>query len=349
MKSFARSRQTGAVLILTMWTIVLLSMLILVMASEVRVTAELSRSQIDRTRAWADTLTAVNAAEMELLLETMPEQAEDTDEEDDDDEKNPDFRFNGLPLDLEYDFPESVEVRIYDHAGKINLRNLTEDNLQLILEKRMEERTGDIDDDLIEELLAAWGDWLDADDGIRNLGAEDDYYLELDPPYRPRQGQFESVEELLLIRGFDEWFGDVNLNAAFTLYTDSELVNLNTASREALALLPGLDETSIDAIIAYRQQQDFTDSLELEDILEDDALTELQPWIDFTGVSLIYTILVVPKAILEPAEAQEEPARPQFGGFSRIVRITDYNERPFVLRVDPVARLPVLDTLPEVE
>ena len=348
----ARKTQSGSVLMLTMWTIVLLSMLVLVMASEVRLSAELSKSQIDRTDNWADTLTALNAAEMELLLETMPPPAEDVDPEDDDDIKNPDFRFNGQPLDLIYDYPETMEVRIYDHAGKINLRNLTEDKLRLLLENMMEE----VDDDEIEELLAAWGDWIDEDDGVRNEGAEDDYYLSLDPPYLPRQGQLESVEELLLIRGFEKYFADVNLGAAFTLYSEGELVNLNTASREALALLPGLDSTAIDAILTYRNEQDFTDLVDLEDIVSQEDLVELQNWIDFTSVSQTYTVLVVPRQLLgkttdgedgdeeaaDPAGLQERK-QPKFGGFSKIIRVPDYNERPVILRVDPMPRLPDLE------
>ena len=345
MKQGLPGKQSGAVLILAMWTIVLLSTLVLVIGSEVRITAELSRSQVDRTSLMAATQTALNAAEMELLLELMPEPAEDTDPEDDDDEKNPDFRFNGLPLLLEYAYPETVEVRIYDHAGKINLRNLTEDQLQLLLEKLTQDEDGDFDQDLIDELIAAWGDWLDEDEEVRNLGAEEDYYQSLETPYLPRQGPFETVDELLLIRGFDEWFGNVNLNAAFTLYSESDLVNLNTASREALELLPGLYDEAIDAILAYRQEQDFTDSLELEEIMDDNDLAELQPWIDFTSVSQIYTVLVVPRLLLEEAEGERALRQPQFGGSSRIVSATDSSERPFVLRIDPVARLPFLEQI----
>jgi general secretion pathway protein K len=276
---------------------------------------------------------------MELVLEAMPPQAEDVDPEDDDDVKNPDFRFNGEPLELNYPRPESVEVRIYDHAGKINLRNLTEDRLQELLEKMMGE---EVDYDEISDLLAAWGDWLDEDDGVRNDGAEEEYYLSLDPPYLPRQGQFESVDELLLIRGFDKYFGDVNLGAAFTLYSESDLVNLNTATREALALLPGLDEAAIDSIIAYRQEQDFTDFIDLDEILDQEDLVELQSWVDFTSLSSVYTILLVPGELL--ARMDEEGSRqPVFGGFSTIVRVSDYTERPFTLRIDPVARLPLLN------
>ena len=32
-------------------------------------------------------------------------------------------------------------------------------------------------------------------------GAKDDYYQSLNPPYKAKNGRFESVEELLLVRG----------------------------------------------------------------------------------------------------------------------------------------------------
>jgi general secretion pathway protein K len=344
MTASPRSSQAGVVLLVVMWTIVLLSTLVLTLAAEVRLSAAVSKSQVDRTNDWADTLTALNAAEMELLFENMPPPAEDTDPEDDDDVKNPDYRFNGEPLDLAYAQPDSVEVRIYDHAGKINLRNLTEDGLQTLLEKQMEQRYGDVDDDELAELLAAWGDWLDEDDGVRNDGAEDEYYESLDPPYRPRNGDLESVEEILLIRGFDKYFGDVNLAAAFTLYSDSDTVNLNMATPEALALLPGLDDAEIEAILAYRRQQDFTQLADLDDIVDEDDVSELQSWIDFTGVSPVYTILVVPKRLLETADGEAEARKqPTFGGFAAVVRANSYTERPFTLRIDPIARLPRLN------
>lgn len=335
----ARGRQSGSVLIVTLWTVVMLSMLILVLTSEARLSAELARAQLDRSNLWTDTLTALNAAEMELLLELMPEPAEDDDPEDDDDVKDPAFRFNGEALTLNYAHPDTVEVRIYDHAGKINLRNLTESRLQLLLENRFE----DPDVTEIADLLAAWGDWIDEDDGARVNGAEDQYYLELDPPYRPRQGPLESVEELLLIRGFDRVFADVNLNAAFTLWSDSDTVNINTATPEALALLPGLDSAAIEAILAYRKEQDFTQLADLEDIVDVERLTELQSWIDFASVSSTYTVLVVPKVLLNDEEEPGRPRQPVFGGFAEVVRVTDFAERPFVLRADPVARLPALN------
>jgi hypothetical protein len=44
-------------------------------------------------------------------------------------------------------------------------------------------------------------DWLDADAVPRPYGAEADYYLGLDPPYAPRNGQLASLDELPMVRG----------------------------------------------------------------------------------------------------------------------------------------------------
>ena len=45
-------------------------------------------------------------------------------------------------------------------------------------------------------------DWIDADDEPREYGAEvNDYYSGLNPPYAPKNGPPDSVEELLLVRG----------------------------------------------------------------------------------------------------------------------------------------------------
>ncbi len=44
-------------------------------------------------------------------------------------------------------------------------------------------------------------DWLDADNQPREFGSEVDYYAGLDPPYQPRNGVVDAMEELLLVRG----------------------------------------------------------------------------------------------------------------------------------------------------
>ena len=58
-------------------------------------------------------------------------------------------------------------------------------------------------------------DWMDEDSAPRELGAESDYYLGLDPPYRAANAGLQSLEELLLVKGVtrDLLFGlDLNVN-----------------------------------------------------------------------------------------------------------------------------------------
>ena len=67
---------------------------------------------------------------------------------------------------------------------------------------------GDERDALVDAIL----DWLDGDDLPRELGAEEEFYQDLDPPRYVRNGEFESIEELLLVEGMspDLLFGETH-------------------------------------------------------------------------------------------------------------------------------------------
>jgi len=68
----------------------------------------------------------------------------------------------------------------------------------------------------MDEMIAdAIMDWIDPDDEPREFGAEVDSYSGLDPPYAPKNGPLETIEELLLVQGVTPWllFGvDANRN-----------------------------------------------------------------------------------------------------------------------------------------
>ena len=55
--------------------------------------------------------------------------------------------------------------------------------------------------DMTPDVVDAIRDWVDADDTVRTLGAERDYYQYLTPPYEPRNGAFRSIGELELVAG----------------------------------------------------------------------------------------------------------------------------------------------------
>jgi len=83
-------------------------------------------------------------------------------------------------------------------------------------------------------------DWRDSDQKVRNapFGAEDEYYMSLNPPYKAKNFQFESLEELLLVRGVTpEIFA--KLKNHITIFPKSRgfFINFDTASKVILEAL----------------------------------------------------------------------------------------------------------------
>ncbi|MDT8399085.1 MAG: type II secretion system protein GspK [Pseudomonadales bacterium] len=345
-----RRAQRGSVLIVTLWTVTLMTILITVIAGNVRLSARAAFHHQEDLAIWANTLAAVNQAEMELMLEKMPQPpqvVEDIDEIG----RNPLYRYNGQTLVLHYSAPEGMTVRIYDHAGKINIREVSRPRLRALLEKKL----GADADEQIDALIAAWSDWLDLNRTANINGAEEDYYLSLDPPRRPRDGRLETVAELLSIRGFAEVFADVDLEAAFTLYTDNELVNLNLATREAMELLPGLDDESIDLILAWRLEHEFTGNGDVAQLVPLEQMVELRPWLNNRKTSNFYTIMAYQK-ISEILPSGEDELRDEFStedlsthAYAEIVRVNSYTDRPRVLRVNPYEPIPARTDVPPAE
>jgi general secretion pathway protein K len=147
------------------------------------------------------------------------------------------------------------EVRIFDETGKISLNSLTDisgivvKNLLVQLGSAPEEA-----DTIVDSIL----DWKDADDLHRLHGAENDYYLSLPNPYRARNADFESLEELSLVKGItpDILFGTEvrkGLMRFLTVNGKVNTVNLNAASREVLAALPGMNAEMAEQILQIRK------------------------------------------------------------------------------------------------
>ena len=79
-------------------------------------------------------------------------------------------------------------------------------------------------------------DWIDPDDEVREYGAEVETYAALNPAYAPKNGQPDSVEELLLVRGVtpELLFGaDTNHNG---IIDESELEAAGEIEDESMLL-----------------------------------------------------------------------------------------------------------------
>lgn len=88
---------------------------------------------------------------------------------------------------------QRVEVVLEDESTKLNLNGLGEDELASLLSS-----LGAQDPNALAQAILDFADW---DNVPRPLGAEDEYYLSLDPPYRPLNRPFRRFEEILLVKG----------------------------------------------------------------------------------------------------------------------------------------------------
>ena len=344
-------RQHGAVMIMVLWTAVVMTILVTVLAANIRLSATTAFHNKAGNEDYAAVMATIHRAEMELMMEQMPVPAgQELALNEEGEFRIPAYRFNGQPLTLNYAADDNMVVRIYGHAGKINLNRLDRDRMRLIIEKRLGEG---FDPREVQALLAAWEDWTDLNSLLTPGGAEDDYYQSLQPPYTARNvPEMDTVEELRLIRGFDELFADVNLEAAFTIYGTASTVNPNQASREALLLLPGLDEELVEEIIAHREQTDFRAIREVGEIVPLEGMVELSPWLGF-NTSSFYSVYAYPArennadqdAETNARQAPDSmPADPVQQAYMQVMEVRSFNNRARIFQVNPYARLP--DTAP---
>ncbi len=177
-------------------------------------------------------------------------------------------------------------VRLMDEAGKININRVDEDTLRRIFTNLgVEEPRRSI---LVDSIL----DWLDEDDLHRLNGAESDYYLSLSPPYTAKNGPFDTVEDLLWVRGVTpELFygleGEVGLKDIYTVDSPTDRVNLRTASAEVIHALVGLPLGKARAFVEERKklsEKTVSDLLKLLGIAAGDA--SFQKFV-FTNPSVI--------------------------------------------------------------
>lgn len=154
-------------------------------------------------------------------------------------------------------------VSIIDESGKVDINKTTELVLKNVLINR------GLKDEEADGIVDSIEDWRDADDLRRLNGAESDYYMSLKNPYKARNADFETVEELLLVKGVTAELlyggnGSGGLIDILTVNAKSDKINLNAAPREVLLAIPGMTAELADALIANRSAQP---SLSVQEIL----------------------------------------------------------------------------------
>jgi general secretion pathway protein K len=162
--------------------------------------------------------------------------------------------------------------QIEDQQGLFNVNNLVTDGkvnvAQLEHFRRLLSILG-----LPTPLAYTLADWIDADGQPQPQGgAEDAYYLALDPPYLAANRPLIDIAELALVGGFDDGVR-ARLRPYITALPGATAVNVNTAPPEVLAaVIDGLDLGNAQALVAQRDRAYFRDTGDFTKRLPRDAV-----------------------------------------------------------------------------
>lgn len=124
-------------------------------------------------------------------------------------------------------------------------------------------------------LADALVDWMDADSAPQPQGgAEDEYYLGLNPPYLASNRPLTDVAELALVRGFDSPTR-ARLRPFVTALPRFTSINVNTAPPEVLAAtIEGLGINGARMLVEQRQRAYFRDNADFLNRLPQGAVAE---------------------------------------------------------------------------
>ncbi len=107
---------------------------------------------------------------------------------------------------------------------------------------------------------------------IRLHGAESDYYTSLPNPYKAKNAPFDTIEELLLVKGVTSeiLYGSKDKKGIIdflTVNSKMDRINVNAAPKEVLMAIPNMTPEMAEAIINYRQNKEIRDVQEIQGII----------------------------------------------------------------------------------
>jgi general secretion pathway protein K len=138
-----------------------------------------------------------------------------------------------------------------DESGKVDINTAPEVILKnLFMNHGVRQEDADT---IVDSIM----DWKDQDNLTRLHGAEDDYYMSLQNPYKAKNADFETLEELLLVKGItpEILYGTEVKGGVIdflTVNSGAGKINIYAAPREVLKAIPGMSDDLINAIMTNR-------------------------------------------------------------------------------------------------
>tara|TARA_B100000315_G_scaffold258572_1_gene311226 strand:- start:597 stop:1706 length:1110 start_codon:yes stop_codon:yes gene_type:complete len=309
--------QDGMALVLVLWILMLLTVLAFEFSIMSRTEAKVTLNQRESMEAYYLARAGIYQAIAEL---TRPVNSTLDDNEEDfipltpstdiaSDPFQTPWMADGRPYQITLD-NGTAEVRMYDEGGKININEANGPTLRKLLSTlRLDRGISGIVDPIL--------DWRDPDNNYHRNGAEDTYYLALPKPYHAKNGPFDTMDELLWVKGItpDIFYGKqsepgkIGRTGLIDMLTASleakplipaspkedeedeeEIqfkVNVNTASPEVLMSIPGISGSQARSIVTEREFFTFLTPDDLDFFVDD--IDDASPFISFQP-SNTYTI-----------------------------------------------------------
>lgn len=185
----------------------------------------------------------------------------------------------------------SISVKIEDLDGRLLLNNLVDTlgNPNPLYRDRFVRLCTELNIDNPEDLADALIDWIDPDsESISVAGAEDSDYLARHRPYEAADTALQSLDELVLIRGFS---GEIVIRLRpYVSAFGSGLLNVNTASEELLRSWDEEGADGVESLISGRKEGAFERLDEARSVMGVDAYTALNRNLDLSVTSTYYLI-----------------------------------------------------------
>ena len=254
---------------MVLWVITILTVVALEFSFGMRTEVNITKNFKDELQLYAAAQGGVQQAIAEMIFrnDTRLQQLRKTMKTEEIAPEKKEWVPDGRPHTVHFERGE-CELRIMSEAGKININTVSEITLRKIIGNLgLEAEARDI---VVDSIL----DWIDADDFRRINGAENDYYQSLKEPYNCKNGNLDSVEELLLVRGVtpELFYGKrgtktgeegvktsdvVGLKDIFSIYAPGEQIDINSASSVVLRFALGIPDKVARLIVKAREEKAF--------------------------------------------------------------------------------------------
>ncbi len=263
----------GVALILVLWVMTILSLLALEFSFAMRTEVHLTKNYKEDLQRYAMAEGGTQRAVTELIYKHDPrvQQKRKTLPLEEIPPEGREWMTDGRPYVLSFE-QGSCEIRIVNEAGKVNINIVSEPLLRKIIGQLGPE--GEERDVVVDSIL----DWRDPDDFYRLNGAENDYYLSLKEPYYCKNGNLDSIEELLLIRGVTQELyygtkaplgsegkaeGRVGLKDIFSVYAVGEQIDVNSATPLVMNAVLGIPRELSQQMVKAREEKPFENQQDL--------------------------------------------------------------------------------------